>query len=594
MSETPNETTPTAKESQAAPDTQAAQAAQMEALQKLIEEQKQQIAAMANLQAQQAAIPKSEAGNTVGEQGNTLQAQGNTLPGEYIRVLSEVPELAELSFSDGHGEQQTARCTKMRLACFSFEPLASSKHFAEFEPETIKHLQHSSSSRTQFTRSHTASEFRTPQAHATKVGLQEKTIAKVRNGPNIIILAILTATSLLAKISHCASLLPVNPAQNPTTPIAEEKNSRTQTLVAEVFPQAFPDAPFLGAQSVLFSVVSINALGVSHTKSSPAHLVALLHLAPVEAHFLELLHWTLLSSRDFYFDVFDCCVFSRCTHRSSSFPCYVDNNVCCHKLWHIMLRRLHHRHGKVRLRHCVDRFRETLTWFFDRRFRTRLHHMITGNRGHWLQHDSNYFWIPFELRQVVKSNKLFLPSTQFVSINTVVVSVWSFTTHSWIYAKDIWNLPTSQNECYCSSQLFQFNTFKPLNQQQVLVLGTKNAMVEFVYTHSNDFDTHDITAIFFPEQMITSFQTDNNDHSMHSMPGAIPLTGTDNSNSRAIPKAVKAHQAIPGHKASLVFPGAMPITGKMTRTARQYPMLYKPNRQYLGIIKQIKSQGQYP
>ena len=173
----------------------------------------------------------------------------------------------------------------------------------------------------------------------------------------------------------------------------------------------------------------------------------------------------------------------------------------------------HRQHGKVRLRQCIDRIRNTLTWFLDRRFRNRLHHMITGNRGHWLNHNSHYFWVPFELRQVVKSNKLFLSSTQFVSINTVVVAVWSFSTHSWIYAKDIWDLPTSKNECYCSSQLFRLNTFKSLNQQQILVLGTKNDMVEFVYTHSDEVNSNDITSFFFPEQIITSSQSDINDHS---------------------------------------------------------------------------------
>ena len=117
-----------------ASDAQAAQNAQLEALQKLVEQQKQQLDQLATIQAQQAAIPKSEAGNTVGEQGNTLQTtqgntlgvQGNTQSSEYIKDLNQAPEFSGLSLEWG-----------------------------EFDPETIRNLQHSSILRLQFAQAFT-------------------------------------------------------------------------------------------------------------------------------------------------------------------------------------------------------------------------------------------------------------------------------------------------------------------------------------------------------------------------------------------------------------------------------------------------------
>ena len=116
------------------PDSQAAKDAQLEALQKLVAQQKQQIDQMATIQAQQAAIPKSDAGNTVGEQGNTLQstqgntlgAQGNTQSAEYVKDLNQAPEFSGLSLEWG-----------------------------EFDPETIRNLQQSSILRLQFAQAFT-------------------------------------------------------------------------------------------------------------------------------------------------------------------------------------------------------------------------------------------------------------------------------------------------------------------------------------------------------------------------------------------------------------------------------------------------------
>ena len=106
-------------------------------LQKLVEEQKRQLAEMANLQAQQAAIPKSEAGNTVGEQGNTLQAQGNTQSTEFVKDLNQAPEFGGLSLELG-----------------------------EFDPETIRNLQQSWALRTQFAQAFTFSNVQVVQEGA--------------------------------------------------------------------------------------------------------------------------------------------------------------------------------------------------------------------------------------------------------------------------------------------------------------------------------------------------------------------------------------------------------------------------------------------
>ena len=241
----------------------------------------------------------------------------------------------------------------------------------------------------------------------------------------------------------------------------------------------------------------------------------------------------------------------------------------------------HHQHGKVRLRHCIDRFHKTLTWFLDRRFRNKLHHMITGNRGQWLYKDSSYHWIPYELRHTVNTNKQFLTPTQFVSLNSVVVSVWSFTTHSWEYAKELWTLHTDRNECYCSSKFFHLTTFKPLQYAQTLVLGTKNASVEFVDFHTGDFDSVDVATIFFPEipsQSVTSIDTLS---LLNKQPGAIPLTGNYENHSRAIPNADMAHQAIPGHQISIP-PGAIPFTGRSRQCSRAIPKTAKAQQAIPG------------
>jgi hypothetical protein len=201
--------------------------------------------------------------------------------------------------------------------------------------------------------------------------------------------------------------------------------------------------------------------------------------------------------------------------------------------------------------------------------------MIIGNRGQWLYHDSRYFWIPFELRQTVNLNKHFLTSTQFVSLNSVVISVWSFTTHSWEYAKELWNLHNDKTECYCSSKFFRLVTFKPLYQARTLVFGIKNASIEFFDYQSSDFDSNDVASLYFPvcaEQSSTSKFTDSY---VHDMPGAIPLTGKHEKHSRAIPYAEKAHQATPGHNI-IAPPGAIPLTGRNEQNSRAIPNCQSP------------------